>query len=165
MTDAQSQARALSKTERAHLDALASDFAFWADVRDRSKDWDGSLTAAQYARLCEATTKYPSILAGHPIRNRRSKDGQIYCWRSKDGCRSVATHVVDRVGVCSEHVDAQQADAERYAASQPPKPVPVASPQAPPADPEEQRRRANEAIKNLASLLDPVDEGPDWPAA
>ena len=169
----QPQARTLSKVERTHLDALAGEFAFWRDVRDRAAaDWDGSLTAGQYARLVEAIVKYPSILCGKPVRNRRGKDGAVHCWRSKaDGCRAVATHVVDRVGVCSAHVDVQQADAQRYAASHPPKPKPqpqvIETPQpAPPADPEEQRARANQAIKNLASLLDPVDEGPGgWPAA
>lgn len=161
----QPQARTLSKVERSHLDALAGEFAFWRDVADRAKDWDGTLTAGQYARLVEAIVKYPSVLAGRPVRNRRGKDGSIHCWRSKaDGCRNVATHVVDRVAVCSAHVDVQQADAQQYAAAHPPKPQPAAAPSAP-VDPEEQRQRANEAIKSLAALLDPVDEGPDWPAA
>lgn len=158
MSKQQNQSRALTREERSHLSALASDFSFWSDVRDRSQEWDGTLTAGQYARLVEAMQKYPSILCGRPIRNRRSKDGQVHCWRSKDGCHNVAAAVVDRVGVCSEHLEAQRADAERYAASRPPKPHARVT-DAPPIDPKAERARTTEALKVLATLLDPTNDG------
>lgn len=159
MSKQQNQSRALTRDERSYLSALASEFPFWRDVAERAKSWNGTLTAGQYDRLCEAIAKYPNVLNGKPIRNRQGKDGSIHCWRSKDGCKSVAVHVVDHVGVCSTHIETQQRDAERYAASRPRKPKPdrIAAPATPP-NPEEERRRTNEALKTLASLLDPLDE-------
>ena len=106
----------LSATEEKFLREIAKARPFWAGHLAKADQWKQDdkigLFADMLDRLREDMDKFPNFVGGSPVRNKKSKEGTITCWRRD--CKERATVAVGGVAVCGSHEAAQREDAASY---------------------------------------------------
>lgn len=111
------QARELSAHEIAHFEALAVDNPRMADMLKGAREFCGdrplSLTQGQYDWLQRDVQKFPLLLNGHAVLNKRATC--FFRIGDKKWCDQKATEVVGRVGVCRKHRAEQERVEQEFA--------------------------------------------------